>query len=97
MPKNEGKTEPGLYLLGEVMARKRREVKTAAGAARFLIRLFVRTNAGVTQADRCADSPLPDGTPDVGGVGDAPGRGDGLHEPRSGGQPPHLGRRRGRK
>jgi hypothetical protein len=57
----------------------------------------VRTNAGVTQADRCADSPLPDGTPDVGGVGDAPGRGDGLHEPRSGGQPPHLGRRRGRK
>jgi len=68
MSKTDTKTEPGLYLLGEVVARKRREAKTAAGVPRFLVSLFVRTNTGVVQADRWADNPVPDGTPDVGAV-----------------------------
>jgi hypothetical protein len=66
MAKSDTKTEPGLYLFGEVVARKRREAKTAAGASRFLVSLFIRTNTGVLQADRWADHPLPGGTPDVG-------------------------------
>ena len=66
MPRTTDKAEAGLYLMGEVVARKRKEAKSAAGAARFLVSLFVRTATGVLQADRWADNPVPDGTPAVG-------------------------------
>jgi hypothetical protein len=58
------KTEDGLLLRGTVVARKRREAKQG-DRTRFCLTLFVRTAVQTYQVDRWADSPLPQGTPEV--------------------------------
>jgi hypothetical protein len=59
------KTEDGLVLRGEVVARKRREARQGE-KTRFCITLFVRGRERTYQADRWSDSPVPPGTPALG-------------------------------
>jgi hypothetical protein len=55
----------GLFLRGEVVARRRKEARTG-DKTRYCVTLFVRSEAGTYQADRWSDSPVPEGTPAVG-------------------------------
>jgi hypothetical protein len=59
------KAEDGLILKGQVVARKRREVKKD-GTIRYCISIFVRWSEGVSQADRWSDQRAPADTPAVG-------------------------------
>jgi hypothetical protein len=59
------KNTEGLFVRGQVIARKRKEV-TQGGKKRLRVTPFTRSGAQVQQADRWSDDPLPEGTPSVG-------------------------------
>jgi hypothetical protein len=65
------KVEDGLVLKGQVVARKRREVKKDQ-QLRYCISIYVRWSEGVYQTDRWSDNPAPVDTPAVGARVDLP-------------------------
>jgi hypothetical protein len=67
MPKTTEPERPaGLFLMGEIVARKRREVRQADGRLRYCITLYVRCGPRTYTADRWADVPRPEDTPQTG-------------------------------
>lgn len=65
------KPEDGLILRGQVIARKRRDVKQG-DKTRFCISLVVRTQNQNFLVDRWSDTPLPEDTPSIGDMVDLP-------------------------